>query len=155
MTAEVSNVRGQLFYLRRRFRTQRRSAGGLLDSAPWIDVVLIVILFFMTQTATLKKPGVQVELPAARAATGARYDALVLSVPQEGTFFFADERVHWPALSGRLRRAALENPDSELIIEADGSVSHRALTGIYNLAIDAGWRKIVLATRIDAATGIR
>ncbi len=155
MPSEVSIVREQLFYLRRRFRPQQRLAGGLLDSAPWIDMVLIVILFMITQTATLKKPGLQVNLPVARAATGAHYDAHVLTIPQEGTFFFADERVPWPVLGERLRRAASAHPDGELIIEADGSIRHHALTSIYNLAVDAGWKKVVLATRIDTMPDTR
>jgi len=155
MSTQVSIVRDQLFYFRRRFRQNQRLAGGLLDSAPWIDVVLLVILFMITQTATLKKPGLQVDLPVARAASGARYDAYVLTVPQDGTYFFADEKIPWPALAERLRRVSSEHPDAELIIESDGAVTHRSLTGIYNLAVDAGWKKIVLATRIDAATEIR
>jgi biopolymer transport protein ExbD len=155
MSTQVSIVREQLFYLKRRFRPNQRLAGGLLDSAPWIDVVLLVILFMITQTATLKKPGLRVDLPQARATGGARYDAQVLTVPQEGTYFFADERIPWPALAERLRTAAAAHAGGELIIEADGSVSHRALTGIYNLAVDAGWHHVVIATRIDASTSPR
>jgi biopolymer transport protein ExbD len=155
MSTQVSIVRDQLFYFRRRFRQHQRMAGGLLDSAPWVDVVLLIILFMITQTATLKKPGLQVDLPVARVASGARYDAYVLTVPQDGTYFFADEKVPWPALTERLRQVAMKHPEAELIIESDGAVTHRALTGIYNLAVDAGWTKIVLATRIDAKTDVR
>lgn len=155
MSTTVSTVRDKLFYLRRQFRSSRRSPSALLDTIPWINLVLLIIFFIITQSATLKKPGLQVDLPVARATSGARYDAHVLTVPQEGVYYFADERVRWAALADRLRETARQNPDAELIIEADGSLTHKALTGIYNLAVDSGWKKVVLATRIDAPSRIR
>jgi len=145
----------RLFHLSRQFRPRQRAAGGLLEIAPWIDVVLVMLLFFITQSATLKKPGLQVDLPYARPNTGARYDAHVLTVPQDGVFFFADQRVPWAMLGDRLRETVEREPGAELILEADASLSHRTLIGIYNLAVDAGWKHIVLATRMDAATGVR
>jgi len=151
----ASTVRDNLFHLKRQFRATRRPSGTFLETAPWVDVVLLIVFFMITQSATLKKPGLQVDLPVARVASGARYDAHVLTVPQEGVYFFADEKVHWAALADRLRETANKNPDSELIIEADGAVTHKSLTGIYNLAVDAGWKKIVLATRIDTPSGLR
>ncbi|HMO52347.1 MAG TPA: biopolymer transporter ExbD [Kiritimatiellia bacterium] len=149
MSSEVQSVRERMFHLRPVFRSRRRLAGGWIETTPWIDAVLLVLVVFMTQTATLKKPGLQVDLPVARATTGARYDAHVLTVPQEGVYFFGDERVSWVILGDRLRDAAVESGGSELIIEADGAVSHRALIALYNLAVDAGWGNVVLASRVE------
>lgn len=152
MQPQIPPLRDRLFHLQSRFRPTQRSAGGFLETAPWIDVVLLVLLFVMTQSATLKKPGLQVNLPVARATTGARYDAQVLTIPQEGVFFFDDERVSWAELSDRLRVAADRSRGAELIIEADESLSHKTLTGIYNIAVDAGWKQVVLATRMETKT---
>lgn len=152
MQAQIPLLRDRLFHLRRQFRPLQRSAGGLLETAPWIDVVLLLLLFVITQSATLKKPGLQVNLPEARAATGARYDARVLTIPQDGVYFFADERVSWAALGDRLREAAEASPGGELVIEADESLSHGSLTGIYNLAVDTGWKRVVLATRLKTSS---
>jgi len=150
MNERTNHMRDRLFHLRRQFRPRTGLARGLLDASPWIDVILLALLFVITQSATIKKPGLQVQLPVAIATSGARYDSHVLTVPQEGVYFFGDQRVNWTILSDRLREAATNYPDGELIIEADESLTHRTLTGIYNLAVDAGWQKIVLATRIDS-----
>lgn len=144
----------RLFHLRPLFRTRQSLAGGFMDVAPWVDVVLLFILVFIIQSATLKKPGLQVQLPETRIAGTASYDARVLTVVREGVYFFDDERVSWVALADRLR-AAVASPETELIIEADGATTHRALTDLYNLAVDAGWKKIVLATRVEAGGGMR
>lgn len=152
MQVQSLSTQNRLFHLRREFRPQQRGAGGLLEVTPWIDVVLLLILFIIMQSATLKKPGLQVNLPSARATSGARYDAFVLTVPQEGIYYFSDERLPWVVLSERLGQAAIENPNKELIIEADETLSYRSLTTIYNLAVEAGWKHVFLATRLDRAS---
>jgi biopolymer transport protein ExbD len=140
-------MRERLFHLKPVFRPRYRVASGLLDVAPWIDTVLLSLVFFIAASATLKKPGLSLNLPTARAASGARYDAHVLSVPADGVYYFADQRVGWLLLGDHLREAATANPDAELVIEADGALSHERVTGLYDLAVDAGWKSIVMATR--------
>jgi biopolymer transport protein ExbD len=152
MNPVASPLRERLFHLRRPFPPRQRGVAGLLDVAPWIDVTLLALLFFIVMSATVKKPGLLVQLPEAIPTTGARYDAQVLTVPQPGIFFFADQRVSEPLLAERLAAVAREHPGQELVIEADGSVSHAALTGLYNIAVEAGWSRIVLATRLPGAS---
>jgi len=149
MTTGGSTLRNELFHLRPTFRSRYRFTGGLLEVAPWIDVVLLFLLVLITLGATLKKPGLLVNLPVAKSASGVRYDAHVLTVPREGIYYFADQRVGWILLSERLREAASAYPGAELVLEVDGAVSHRAVTELYNVAADAGWTRIVLATRAD------
>ncbi len=148
---EAYAIRERLFHLRPVFRQRQPLAGGLLDTTPWVDVILLIVLVFIVQTATLKKPGLQVDLPVAPPSAGARYDAHVLTVPREGVFYFGDERVTWVVLADRLRGAAAAVPNPELIIEADSAVSHGAMTMLYTLAVDAGWTKVVVATRLERA----
>jgi biopolymer transport protein ExbD len=144
-------MRSQLFHLRPEFPERPKRSAGLLEVAPWVDVVMLLILLLLSFSIAIRKPGLVVNLPAVPAASGARYDAYVLTVPREGVYYFDDARVSPAILAGRLRAVANSKPDHELIIEADGALSHRALSEIYNLAAAAGWSRIVLATRIDAA----
>ncbi|HMP88799.1 MAG TPA: biopolymer transporter ExbD [Kiritimatiellia bacterium] len=150
MKQPPEHINERLFYLRRIFRPRAGVNRGLFDSIAWIDVVLLVILFIITQSATVKKPGLQVNLPVVQGVTGARYDAHVLTIPQDGVYFFRDQRVNWTILSDLLRESAKIATDGELVIEADESLTHGTLAGIYNLAMEAGWKRIVLATRIES-----
>lgn len=143
-------MRSQLFHLRPEFPERPKTQAGLLEVAPWVDVILLLMLVVLAVSVSIQKPGLVVNLPSVPVASGARYDAYVLTVPREGVFYFDDERVSPAILSDRLRAVAATDSGRELIIEADGTISHRALGEIYNLAADAGWPRIVLATRIDA-----
>ena len=90
-------MRERLFHLKPVFRPRYRVASGLLDVAPWIDTVLLALVFFIAASATLKKPGLSLNLPTARATSGARYEAHVLSVPADGVYYFAmcNQRMDW------------------------------------------------------------
>ncbi len=149
MQPEQQAMHDRIFYLRRRIKPRSRAAGGLLELAPWVDVVLIVILFFMIHTATLVKPGVEIDLPIVPVSGGARYDTLVVTVPHDQALFFMDEQMTEEVFAERLAEQQRLRPGRELVIEADGSVSYHYLSRIYNVAVQNGFERIVMATRLE------
>lgn len=151
MYAPDEQLRERLFHFRRRFHPSQRRTRGLLVSAPWVDVILLLLLFFITQSAFVVQPGVVVELPASTSEGYARFGDLVVAIPQEGMFFFNDERMTADGLANALGAAARDNPDRALIVEADQRIAHQTLVDVYNMAVSAGLRQVLLATRTSAA----
>lgn len=143
-------MRERLFHLQPVFPLRNRARGGLLEIAPWIDVVLLFVLVMITLSGTIRKPGLVVDLPVARSGAGARYDAFVLTAPGEEVFFFNDQKVKPAVLPDRLRETARRHPGAELIIEADRRLTHGAITELYDLAVAAGWSRVVMATRLES-----
>lgn len=151
MQAPDEQFRERLFHFRRRFNPSQRRTRGLLVSAPWVDVVLLMLLFIITQSPFVVQPGVVVELPVSASQSHARYGDLVVAIPQEDTYFFNDERMNADRLASALSAAARDNPGRALIIEADQRIAHQTLVEVYNLAVSAGLRQVLLATRSPAA----
>ena len=141
----------QPHFLWRRFRLRHRSTLDLLDPAAVSSVVLLLMLFILLQSSFVLRPGITVDLPESPFYTGVPYEALVLTLSQEGIIFFNDERTTLKGLSQAFAQAAHEQPDATLVIEADGRVLHSTLAEIYNMAMGAGIRKVALATRVSAA----
>ncbi len=141
----------KLSALRRRYRAQNRLAGGLFDVVPLVNVVLLLFLFFVVNSASVLQPGAVVNLPTSSFASGAPYGSLVVTVSQEGLVFFNDEQTTIEALEAAFTQAALDHPGAPLIIEADGRVQHSTLVQIYNMAMAGGIKEAVLATRLPAA----
>lgn len=141
----------RMFIFRRRFKPTQRSPRGLLSVAPWVDFALLFMLVLIQQSASVMRPGVRLDLPRAPFVDGIRPDALVLTVPQEGMYFFQDERLTFDGLSLALGRAARAQAGAALIVEADQRVSHGTLMEIYNMARAAGIQQIVLASRLERA----
>jgi biopolymer transport protein ExbD len=140
-------IQDRLFYYRRRFHATHRSLRGLLAVAPWVDVVLLVLMFFVVNASFVIQPGVSLNLPAAELPGGARFGDLVVTIPQEGMFFFNDERMTLDGLAAALAREARARPDATLMVEADGRIAHQTLVRVYGMAHQAGLRDVVLATR--------
>ncbi len=147
----AETVPERLTAFRRTFQPLEKAPRGLLGVAPWVDFALLLLLVIVYQSAVVLRPGVRLELPPAPFADGIRPDALVLTVPQEGMYFFQDERLTLDGLQLALGRAA-RGPGGEagLIIEADRRITHGTLVALYNMAHAAGFRDIVLASRLEA-----
>jgi biopolymer transport protein ExbD len=144
--SDIAHYR-QLNMLRRRFRTRIRRFPPVLEPAAMMDVVLLVLLFFMISSSYVSRPGLEVVLPEVRHSTGFPMDALVVTVTRNGQVFFQDRRIPDGELGNAILRAYQERPGAALIIEADGEVSVDVQMGIYRQAVAAGVNQVALATR--------
>jgi biopolymer transport protein ExbD len=138
--------------LRRQFRTQLRPLGGPINAVPLVNVVLLLLLFFIVNSVSVLQPGITVNLPTSLFAGGAEYGAMVVTISQEGLMFFNDEKVSMEGLGPAFSQAAFENPETPLVIEADGHVQHSTMVQIYNTAMAAGIKSVVLATRASSGS---
>lgn len=131
----------------RRFRRRMRPLWGPVVWAPIINVVLLVWLFLVVNSEFVLQPGIELILPAAQVASGAPYQPAVLAITQDELLFFNDQRILRQELNEVLRRSAEADPHRTLLLEADGRVRHQSLVRLYTIAAEAGFQKIVLATR--------
>ncbi|MDD2237527.1 MAG: hypothetical protein PHG65_10015 [Kiritimatiellae bacterium] len=63
MKATTALLYERLIHLRRRYRRENRIANGLIDSAPFVDAALLLVLFFVISHVVVRHPGVVVDLP--------------------------------------------------------------------------------------------
>jgi biopolymer transport protein ExbD len=149
MTQVQTRMSERIRFLRRRFPPHRRLFCGPADAVPLVNLVLLLMMFMIVHSSFVLKPGVTVNLPEAAFASGAGLGATVVTVSQEGMVFFNDERTTLEGLESAFSQAAFEKPDAALVIEADGQVRHSTIVRIYNMAMAAGIRKVVMATRVS------
>ena len=149
MKASTGPLYDRIINLRRKYHKDNRIANGLIDSAPFIDVALLLFMIFILARVVVVQPGIAVDLPEAAAVTGADYRSLVLFISQEGHCYFEDERTPLDGLDSMFAQAVHENPEVRLLLEADRQVPYGTLVEIYNKAMLAGVQKLVLGTRIS------
>jgi biopolymer transport protein ExbD len=137
-------------YFRRKYRPNQRLFKGPIDVVPLVNVVLLLMLFFIIQSPFVMQPGIIVNLPTSSFTSGAPYGAMVVTVSQEGLVFFNDERTTLEGLGAAFAQAVMDHPDSSLVIEADERVQHGTLVKIYNIATSAGVKSVMLATRFSS-----
>ena len=121
---------------------------GMLYTAPLMDVILLLIIFFLFGSNLVLKSGVEVKLPTSSSALPSAEDAHIITlIPNEmGEFYFNDERVNLKSLKGRLDQALRRS--NQVVILGDEAVSYGSVMGIASLVLDAGF-EVSFATKME------
>ncbi len=144
-------LRQVLTLIRHPYRPRRLLDGRVFEAAPMIDLGLLLILFFWISNANyILQPCVTVDLPAAEFTDGLPYGPTIVAITPMDMIYFRSKRTPLADLPSAFAQAVHENPDTDLIIEADGSVRQHLLIKIINMAREAGIRRIGLATRVSS-----
>ena len=81
-----------------------------------IDVVLLLLIFFMISTSFVAQPGISIKLPQARTSDTHRGDATRITLTATGLLFVGDRKVKWEALASALKDARENNEHGFLVI---------------------------------------
>jgi biopolymer transport protein ExbD len=129
----------------------RRRAEPNIDLTPLIDVVFLLVIFFMVSTSFRQESDIEIELPQASQPAGpAQPQRLEISIDARGRFFINDQPITGndvDALKTRLRTLAKGNRDLPFIIRADGQTPHRAVVTAMDAARQLGFRRLAIATQ--------
>ena len=128
-----------------------------INLIPFIDVLLVVLIFLMLSTTYSKFTELQLKLPVADADAQRDYPKeLLVTVNSEGDY--GVNRVAVPgrsveALSAALVDAAKAGKDSVVVITADASARHQAVITVMEAARRSGLTQITFATQSTATSG--
>lgn len=147
--------------LRTRFSPKSRIGQGLVSAAPWVDIVLLFLVFLFIDGKFVLQPGTVIELEEAEFVDGLRPGAMlvVTSVkasrkgPRDEMVFFDDVRFlvahdeQMANLQEAFRSSARRRPDMDLTIHADRQVEHGTIMRLLSMAKRAGISRVNLASR--------
>ena len=140
------------------FRTTSRDEPEI-NLIPFIDVLLVVLIFLMLTTTYSKFNELQLQLPTANADPALdRPHEIVVAVGSDGRYavgrqLLAERSVE--AVAAALGAAANGKTDSVVVISADASAAHQAVITVLEAARMSGLNRLTFATqqRTAAATG--
>ena len=113
-----------------------------------IDVLFLLLTFFLVTTTFIEQSALKVELPKMSQADLVQQERrFVLEVAPDGRMRLDGEPLDRDTLGDRLRTAAGEiNSGGGIMLRADREVSHGDVIGILDLIKEAGVRRFVIAT---------
>ena len=120
-----------------------------INLIPFIDVLLVVLIFLMLTTTWSRFNQMNVSLPSA-AAQGSTEDtpSWVVVVSSQGTYAVNGAKIEGRTLQDlSAALAGLRKTDSALIIKADASASHQSVVNVLEAARMNGVVKIAFATQ--------
>ena len=128
-------------------RGGRRKRSLVLNLTSLIDVLFLLLIFFMISTTFLSQPAIKLELPKAEHSEVVRQTPLVVHVDRDGRIFLNDEPIELPLLEEALRRRLAMDTEKSVVLKADSRVAHGKVIAVLDVFKGAGVRKLVEATR--------
>lgn len=130
-----------------------------INLIPFIDVLLVVLIFLMLSTTYSKFTELQVRLPTADAEQQRDYPKeVVVAVSSDGRYMINKVLVEGQgidALGAALVQAAKAGKDSVIIISADASATHQSVINVMEAARRNGLTQITFATQSTAQVGAK
>jgi biopolymer transport protein ExbD len=128
-----------------------------INLIPFIDVLLVVLIFLMLSTTYSKFTELQVNLPTAEADKPRDRPAeIIVSVASDGRYAVNGKALDGrsvEALGGELRIAAAALKDPVVIVSADATAAHQAVINVLDAARRAGLARLTFAAQTGAAAG--
>lgn len=130
-----------------KLRRTIRPLPRVIDMTALIDVVLLLLIFFMLSSSFVLQPGIQVNPPPGF-HSGVRDSRNIVTVLAQDPplIFFNDRRMNLIDLRSEFQVLSRQGEDLNLVIRADRDVTHGTVVEIMNTAIQAGLT-VVIATR--------
>ncbi|HPQ71735.1 MAG TPA: biopolymer transporter ExbD [bacterium] len=120
-----------------------------LSIAPLIDMIFLLLIFFMVTTTFTKETGVVVKKPVAKKADVMLDQNLLVAVTKDGTYWCEGEQVDEAGIFGKVQARLAEFPETNVIILADKeSITQWVITAL-DTAKQAGAKKISIAEKLE------
>jgi len=122
-----------------------------VNLTPMIDVVFLLLLFFMVSTSFIRESSLKVDLPQATGQAIPEQDlAIDIIINADGHFTLNEITLENPSteqLSAHLKQAVGENVAPHIIISADANAEYQNIVTAMDIAQQLGYSRLTLATR--------
>ncbi len=127
-----------------------------IEITPLVDMVFLLLIFFMLSTTFIVTPGIKVNLPKASAEKVSQEKKEVRVVVTKDNMIFLERRlVTVQELEQRLRAVAQKSPQALVIIQADAESLHGRVVEVMDSAKASGLNQLAIATQPKEREGGR
>lgn len=131
--------------------SRRRPEEPEINLIPFIDVLLVVLIFLVLSTTYARFTELQVNLPSASAeASTPRPGEIIVAVSSDGRYAINNSAVDGRSvdlLTAELISAAAGRPDTMVIISADALAAHQSVVNVLDAARRAGLSRLTFAAQ--------
>lgn len=131
--------------MRRPFYRVNDDEDAMIDLTPMLDIVFIMLIFFVVTASFVKETGIDINKPQAKTATVKEVANIKIAINQFDEIWVDKRRVDVRAVRPLLERLHIENPQGALIIQADKKSTNNKLVQIMDAARQAGIDAISIA----------
>ena len=128
-----------------KIRRRRPEEEGEINITPMLDIVFIMLIFFIVTTSFVKEPGISPSRPFAQTAATRERGNIMIAVSRDDHIWMNKSRVELTGVRPLVEAARAENPESSIIIVADQAASTGMVIDLMDQVRVAGVTSIALA----------
>ena len=118
-------------------RADPEEEAGAIDLTPMLDVVFIMLIFFIVTASFIKEPGVDIDRPDATTALAVKTPILV-AVTDDNKIWINKAEVDIRQVKTQLQILLAETPQGKVVIQADREANIKTLTQVAQAARELG-----------------
>ena len=117
-----------------------------ISMTPMIDVVFLLLIFFMVTSTYIQTSSLNVDLPKAQTSDTSDQQNNTLVIYQNGSIEWNGTSVQWEELATLFRNLKAENPNASIVIQGDQDVPYQSVVQAMDAARVSGIERLSLAT---------
>lgn len=118
-----------------------------IDLTPMLDVVFIMLIFFIVTASFIKESGIEVNRPEASSAESKGHANIIIAINGNNEIWADKRRIDIRSVRAFVERLHAENPKGAVIVQADNEANVETLTAVVDSAREAGVYDVSVATK--------
>ncbi|MFP4208315.1 MAG: ExbD/TolR family protein [Wenzhouxiangella sp.] len=131
-------------------RKKREPDDSDVNVTPLLDIVFIMLIFFIVTATFIKEPGVTVQRPDANTAEQQRLVSILVAIDSSNTIWINREETPLEGVRLAVERLRRENPRGSAVIQADGAADSEYLVEVLQQIRDAGVQDTVAVSTLKS-----
>lgn len=119
---------------------------GAIDLTPMLDVVFIMLIFFIVTASFIKEAGIDVNRPDATTSLLKKNANILVAISAENEIWIAKQQVDERDIKTHIERLHAENPKGALVIQADNDAQIEYVTKVVEAAREVSVLDVSVAT---------
>jgi biopolymer transport protein ExbD len=132
--------------MRRNNRAATAEDEAQIDLTPMLDVVFIMLIFFIVTASFIKEAGIEVTRPEASTSEPKDNVNILVAISATNEIWMDQRRIDVRAVRANIERLHAENPKGAVVIQADNESNTETVAAVLDAAREAGVFDVSLAT---------
>ncbi len=117
----------------------------IIDVAPMMDMVFILLIFFIVTSTFTRETGVEVTKPQAQSASEVQRENILVAITREGSLHINERQVDLVTLREVLTRMLSDNPSREVVLVADKASNTGLVVSVLDACNLSGAKKVSIS----------
>jgi biopolymer transport protein ExbD len=132
------------------FRPSKKGRGLIINITSLIDVMFLLLIFFMVTSTFKNQPAINLVLPRSATASETVDTPAILFLTAEGDVYLNDTLIDKESLAGRLEQLNVTTGEDRMVLRADEKAAHGDVVELIDIIKQSGFSRVSLSARVPA-----